>query len=88
MERSRLGVYFQADMLLSNLTQSELFTATKKIRIDKWHVMITYGFDQDIAHKVFKFKNKAEETAAKNKKINKFNHGTAFKADVNELKPI
>ena len=34
---------------------------TKKIRIEKWHVMITYGLDQDIAHKVFIFKSKLEE---------------------------
>lgn len=88
VERSRLGVYFQVDMLLGNLTQAELFTATKKLRIDKWHVMITYGFDQDIAHKVFKFKSKSEENSAKNRKINKFNHGSSYKADYKQMEPI
>lgn len=86
IQKERLGVYFLIDQLLENLTSSELDTTMKKIRIDKWHVMITYGLDQDIAHKVFKFKNKDEERLARNRRINNFNHGSSFNPDHRELK--
>lgn len=74
------------DILLEKLNSSELRTTVKKLRIDKWHVMVSYGLDADIAHKVFKYRSKAEEAECKNRKINKFNHGTAFNTDHKLLK--
>ena len=53
-EEARLGVLFQQEYLIDNLPKKEQLIATKRDRLDKWYNMITYGLDQEVAHKVIK----------------------------------
>ena len=52
VEEARLGVHFVVDNLIDVLPKKQQLTATKRDRMDKWYNMITYGLDQEIAHKV------------------------------------
>lgn len=52
--KERLSVYFIVDNLIAKQPKKDAHTAIKKERIEKWYRMVTYGLDDDIAHKVFK----------------------------------